>query len=224
MKICFIGCTHGSHYDIKIPECDILVHTGDSMNSGRYAIELVDFLTWFNRLPIPNKVLIGGNHDGTLEKHPEVLKEFFDNNADSNNIHYLQDSGCEIEGIKFWGSPYTPTFLGWFFMKDRGAAIKAHWNLIPSDTGVLVTHGPPHGVLDQSFIRRSKFGTTGKEHLGCQDLLEAVMRIQPEVHAFSHIHGSGGILHEPFSPTTFVNASSLDEEYCPTRKPIMVEL
>ena len=81
--------------------------------------------------------------------------------GNGQNVHYLCDSGLEFEGLKIWGSPYTPTFGKWNFMRNRGDEIKKHWDLIPSDVDILVTHGPPYGIFDE---------TIDGIHAGCEDL------------------------------------------------------
>ena len=124
--------------------------------------------------------------------------------------HYLDDSGCEIEGIRFWGSPITPEFCNWAFMREP-RDIGRHWDAIPDDTDVLITHGPPHGILDQC-----------PDSVGCEQLLEAVKRVGPKVHAFGHIHEGHGILEK--DGTTFVNASIMDGRYRPVNAPIGVEV
>ena len=86
-----------------------------------------------------------------------------------------------IDNITFWGSPYTPEFLNWAFMYPRGTSSKLYWNLIADNLDVLVTHGPPFGILDET--------APGKEHLGCEELLNAVKEKEPRVHLFGHIHG-----------------------------------
>jgi Icc-related predicted phosphoesterase len=127
---------------------------------------------------------------------------------------YLEDSGCEIDGIKFWGSPYTPTFFNWYFNRDRGAAIKRHWDMIPEGTDALITHGPPKGFLD--------WNPQDKFHCGCEDLLDRVMEIQPQVHAFGHIHSGYG--QTVVGDTSLINASICDHRYQPVNAPIEFEL
>ena len=95
------------------------------------------------------------------------------------NAHYLCDESLTLDGVKFYGSPWQPRFFDWAFNKDRGAPLKAIWDKIPLDTDVLITHGPPHGILDLTF---------DKIKAGCEELLLAVQRIKPKVHVFGHIH------------------------------------
>lgn len=61
---------------------------------------------------------------------------------------YLEDSGCEVLGYKIWGSPWSPTFFNWAFNLDIGEPLASKWELIPNDTEILITHGPPIGHGD----------------------------------------------------------------------------
>jgi len=123
----------------------------------------------------------------------------------------LNDSPFEYEGLKFWGSPISPTFFDWSFNRDRGPKIKRHWDMIPNDTDILITHGPPAGILDRN--RKNV-------NCGCDDLLEALARVNPKLHVFGHIHESYGI-HDS-SSTKFVNAS---KGYNPVKNlPIVVDI
>ncbi len=125
----------------------------------------------------------------------------------------MNDSGIEIEGIKFWGSPVQPWFYNWAFNRQRGEEIKKHWNLIPDGTNVLITHGPPKGFFDM---------TTRGENCGCEDLFKAVERIRPQYHLFGHIHEGYGI--EMSDGIVFANASVLNEDYRLVNRPIVIDL
>jgi Icc-related predicted phosphoesterase len=129
-------------------------------------------------------------------------------------ITYLNDSGCEIDGVKFWGSPITPWFHNWAFNRMRGAEIKEHWNLIPDNTNVLITHGPPYGFGDRPFGKHDR--------VGCEDLMSVVNRVKPKLHVFGHIHGSAG--EQFFNGTHFVNASVVNEIYSVVNSPVVVDL
>jgi Icc-related predicted phosphoesterase len=93
--------------------------------------------------------------------------------------------------------------------------------MIPNDTDVLITHGPPAGFLDQS-----KPGKSG--HLGCDDLKEAIYRVEPELHLFGHIHGSGGMkktyVGDTGHKTILANCAILDEQYLVKNKPMEIEI
>lgn len=204
MRLVCISDTHNRHHDIFLPKGDILIHAGDF--TGRGSInESIDFLNWFNIQDFEHKILIAGNHDFFFETNDEnVLKEI-----PLENTHYLNDSAIIINGIKFYGSPITPFFNDWAFNRQRGDEIRKHWDLIPKDTDVLITHGPPAGILDKTI--------RGK-NVGCEELLLAVNRIKPKVHIFGHIHESFGLKHK--NEITFLNASQLNERYCYTNEAI----
>jgi Icc-related predicted phosphoesterase len=124
----------------------------------------------------------------------------------------LQDSGVTIGGVRFYGSPWTPEFNAWAFNLARGAALRRRWAQIPRTTDVLITHGPPRGILDR----------VGRDHTGCDDLADAIRLIQPPLHVFGHIHEGYGVARH--GRTTLINASSLDDKGQATNPPIVVDL
>ena len=208
MKIVCISDTHGQHRALTLPKGDMVIHAGDITTRGRKD-QVHDFLNWYAKLDFKYKIFIAGNHDFFFEKEsPEEIS-----NLIPAGIIYLNDSGIEIEGLKIWGSPIQPWFYDWAFNRQRGAEIKAHWDLIPNNIDILITHGPPYGLLDLT-IRR--------EHVGCLDLLNKIRAIKPKTHVFGHIHEAYG-KHESLG-TTFINASSLNVHYQPVNAPIEIEI
>lgn len=194
MKICAISDTH-THYDqVQIEECDVLIHAGDL--NCYYAHSIRNFCSWLDKQPAKKKIIIAGNHDKFIEMQNAVARRLLD-----DHCIYLEDSDTEIDGVKFWGSPITPTFFNWFFMRDRGEAIKRHWDAIPEDTDVLITHGPARGILDATYYANGGL----RDHVGCDDLLDAVKRIEPKVHIFGHIHGNTAM--RQVGKTLFINAA-----------------
>lgn len=190
MKIICISDTHNHHKDLKIPNGDILIHAGDMTCVGGID-EIKEFNEWLGTLPHRHKIVIAGNHDLFLGLVPSMANVFI------TNAIYLNDSGIEIEGIKIWGSPISPNYQDWAFNRERGKAIRKHWEMIPEDTYILITHCPPFGILD--FTDRGK-------HEGCQDLLEIVQqKIKPRLHIFGHLHDAHGQIQ--IGETLFVNAS-----------------
>ena len=193
MIIDFISDLHG--YTPKLQGGDLLIIAGD-LTGRDTKLEYDRFLAWLNPLPYRCKIVIAGNHDGLLEKGLTLQGE---------NLIYLCDTGTEFEGLKIWGSPYTPTFFDWHFMRDRGAPIKKHWDLIPAHTDILVTHGPPNRILDL---------TEDKIHAGCEELTKAVQALKPRIHCFGHIHEGGGRTEE-IDGVTYINCSYVNERYRP---------
>jgi Icc-related predicted phosphoesterase len=206
MKIVVISDTHNQHPKLVLPEGDLIIHAGDISENGTNQ-ECLEFLQWFSQLPFKHKVFIAGNHDFMLERASNSQIEF------PEGVIYLRDSACEIEGLRIYGSPYTPEFYNWAFMKKRGAEIRKVWENIPSKLDILVTHGPPFKVLD-----RNLYGV----FTGCEDLLERVKEVKPKIHAFGHIHESYGTIEE--NGIKFINASSLNINYKLANKPVEIDL
>jgi Icc-related predicted phosphoesterase len=153
--------------------------------------------------------MIAGNHDFSFEK--QIIKDSFD----YGRVIYLEDSGTEIEGLKIYGSPVQPWFCDWAFNVHRGAAIKKYWDKIPEGLDILITHGPPNIILDQSILGRS-------DHLGCEDLLANLAITKPKIHVFGHIHGSYGRWDS--ANTKYINASVVNEAYQVVNEPQVIEL
>ena len=128
------------------------------------------------------------------------------------NATYLNDEAITVKGIKIWGSPITPYFYGLAFNRKRGEEINKHWELIPNDIDILVTHGPPFGILDQ---------TKQGDQVGCEDLARKVHEIQPKLHIFGHVHEQYGLLKS--NKTLFVNASLLDANFKVAHEPIVID-
>lgn len=209
MQILALSDTHGLHRRIKnIPDADIIIHAGDISNYGEEH-QVVDFLNWFSNLPHQYKIFIAGNHDFFFERETaSYIQKII-----PDNIIYLNDSGCEINGIHFWGSPITPEFYDWAFNRKRGKEIAKHWKLIPNHTDILITHGPPFGKLD---------ATTTHFRTGCEDLLKTVQKLKPKYHIFGHIHEAYGMVYN--EDTTFINACILDEHYRIKNSPVLFEI
>ncbi|MCW5921842.1 MAG: metallophosphatase domain-containing protein [Saprospiraceae bacterium] len=208
MRIVFISDTHLKHDSLPLPPGDMLVHAGDFSRRGLMH-EAQIFLDWFSAQPHRHKVLVAGNHDFIAENEPALFESML-----PKNVIYLNDSGREVEGIKIWGSPIQPWFFDWAFNRQRGADIRRHWDLIPADTELLITHGPPYGILDE--VARDP------RPVGCRDLLHKVSEMrQLKIHVFGHIHEGYG--RREVGGTLFLNASVLDENYNTKNKPFLVE-
>ena len=210
MRIAFISDTHLRHrrYPIEVPECDLLIHSGDALAEGTEA-ELKMFAPWLEALKAKHKIFVAGNHDWVFEKQNALARSLL-----PKGVIYLQDSQVEIEGLKIYGSPWQPEFCEWAFNLKRGWPLRKKWELIPAGIDILITHGPPLGILD--------FSKFGDEHVGCADLRQELHRIKPKVHCFGHIHGDYGT--SIWANTLFVNASLCDEAYVANHPPILIEM
>lgn len=235
LKLVAISDTHNYHNKIKAFKDvndlgeekeplsgDILIHSGDATGRGEIW-EVENFLKWLGKQNFKHKIFVPGNHDWACELQPTLVKEF----ADKYGVILLNDSGIEIEGVKFWGSPVQPWFYSWAFNRRRTLEeasrynqpwIKNHWDMIPEDTDILITHGPPYEILDELLYVD---GTPKGEFVGCQELLAAIKRIKPDIHIFGHIHCGYGEKH--VDGTSFYNASICDEMYSASNAPHIIE-
>lgn len=209
MKIVCISDTHLQHLKmpILIPDGDVLIHAGDATMQGTLP-EVRAFSEWFGNLPHKHKIFVAGNHDWSFQMDRSRAIR-----ALPIGCIYLEDSEAEIEGVRFWGSPWQPWFFNWAFNLPRGDALVAHWDRIPEHTDVLITHSPPYRYGD--WVQRG-------ENVGCEDLLAAVERIRPRLHVFGHIHDGYGRMDN--GRTEFINACLLDEKYNVVHAPIVVEI
>lgn len=205
-RLVVISDTHGLHEGFTLPYGDILIHAGDMTEHGSLR-GVRAFDQWLGRLPHPKKIVIAGNHDFCFEDESAEARSSLTNGI------YLEDEAVMVDGLKFWGSPWTPKFFDWAFMRQPGEEMRNVWAQIPADTDILITHGPPKGRLDL---------TEEGERAGCVDLLEAVRRTKPKVHIFGHIHEGRGI--EKQEGVTFINASSVSTNYRRLYPPFVLEV
>jgi Icc-related predicted phosphoesterase len=237
MRIVCISDTHGLHTimdDINpLPKGDVLIHAGDCTNVGKPQ-QVKDFVEWFMNIKgFDSKIFIAGNHDFAFEKrHEPHHKGDFDwyyhlmneENLSQSDVVYLEDGGFTIDSsefsrpIKFWGSPWQPEFYNWAFNLPRlGEDLKKYWDMIPDDTDVLITHGPPNEVRD--FVNNWRQPV---RNVGCELLRFRVEQVKPLLHIFGHIHEAYGVEYN--NNILYVNASTCTEGYRPTNKPIIIDL
>lgn len=197
MNILHISDTHGFHRRLTgLPKADVLVHSGDFCMVGTEA-EAIDFLNWLCDLPYAHKIFICGNHDDCL----------YDANIDGldSNVHYLCNSGIELQGIKFYGVP--------MFTNDCITERQSlNYAAIPADTDVLVTHTPPYGILD--FDDGINYGS--------EELLSRLSAVAPRLHLFGHIHARHGITAT--NATTHSNGAIMTADSSSLAPPNLIEI
>jgi len=206
MKIVTISDTHSMHRSLNMPDGDVLIHAGDFSAHGTLD-DAFEFNDWLGTLDYEHKLIIAGNHELCFEKKPEEAEKLI------TNAVYLKDSSIVIDGMKFYGAPWQPTFYNWAFNLERGAELKEKWDLIDADTDVLITHGPPYGYLDVTMEHK---------HVGCEELIKAVHRVRPRLHVFGHIHCGYGM--DKVGSTRLINACICTERYEPSNQPFVIEI
>jgi Icc-related predicted phosphoesterase len=213
------------HRQVTIPEGDFLLHAGDLSNYGEPAI-LADLINWFaEQTQVKNKIFICGNHEIQVQDDPGLEDMIFrTKQAREANIHYLRDSGIVIDGINFYGSPWQPWFYDWAWnfperdsRQDFQFANKI-WNQIPDNTQVLITHGPPRGILDDLNTR--------DERVGCPVLRKRVGELKDlRLSVHGHLHRQlEQVKTETHDGVIFANVTTCDEQYRPINPPVIVDI
>ncbi len=189
VKVWHIGDTHTYHRLLKVPKnIDLVIFSGDCSNPrDRYKNEpeVREFMLWFSNLPIKHKIFVAGNHDTSI-----FYKLYTRNDFTARGVTYLENEYTWVEDLKIFGSPYTPTFGDWVFNKARHT-MNEIWKLVDEDTDIIVTHGPPKGIMDaivdfNGYIKQAGDVSLRKQVLG---------RIKPKLVAFGHLHNNDDIIN-----------------------------
>lgn len=206
VTIVCLSDTHELHREVDVPYGDVLIHAGDFTMMSRSQSAISDFNAWLGELPHPLKIVVPGNHDYFIEGAGSKPHQI-------TNATVLVNESIEVMGLRIWGSP-TTIHQGGAFAMSLAADRKALYESIPKNVDVLITHGPPLGILDAAP------GTS--THVGCQELLEAVTQRSPKLHVFGHVHGAYGMVDT--EKTLFVNAALLGRGGDIVNRPIVLQI
>jgi len=189
----------------EVPMCDLLLIAGDvcpdfkgtaipafrPLVAERQLVWLREvFSPWLTRQPCGHVVMCWGNHDYVGELPGARLPTI--------DADVLTDQQLLWNGLRIYATPWTYFIPGIWAFDVSPRELAPRMAAIPAGIDVLLTHGPPFGILDR---------TSGGEHAGSRSLLEAVTRVRPRLHVFGHIHegrGRVGVSH---------NVAILDERY-----------
>lgn len=210
MRATFVSDTHGLHARLSVERTDVLVHCGDFSVKGRKN-ELSRLLDWMAVQPATHRLLVLGNHDRYAREHPDETRS----KCDDAGVVWLEKNGVRIDSVHWWGSARMPPFRARGVPAESDPDRHVHWQSMPSDVDVLVTHVPPFGIGDRAFD-----GTP----LGCVDLRHAVLEKAPKIHVFGHIHESHGAFREDGHGTEFYNAASFPLRSKEPRAPLVIDL
>ena len=216
-RITFISDTHTKHDKVSgfLTGGDMLIHAGDLTGRG-YITEIENFMKWYDNINnYDTKVFIAGNHDFGFQDENQKLRGLL---TGYKTIDYLEDElmmvGEDYDNmIKIWGTPWQPEFHNWAYNLPRGEKLKEKWDMIPTNTDILITHGPPFGKLD--------YVPYDSVNVGCEELMKRVEQIKPKIHVFGHIHEGYGYVFD--GTTHFINAAVLNGRYEFRNKPITVD-
>jgi Icc-related predicted phosphoesterase len=180
MQLVIFSDTHNKHKNLQLPDGDMLLFAGDMSNSGSVT-ECRSFIKWFKNQPHKHKILIAGNHDFIFDSDSEYRTELLDSLQD---CHYLENDTIELEGIRIYGSPYTPRYGDWAFMRYSAGMGKV-WTTIPDKVDIILTHTPINGYLDTTFK---------DDNAGCKELRNRLEQVDYKLHICGHIHEAYGYM------------------------------
>lgn len=222
MKIIAISDLHGLFPKID-EKCDVLCICGDiiplEIQTDIYKSKnwlKTDFIAWCNSIACKHILLIAGNHDLIFEQtlHHEIMNIFL-----GTKIHYLENDEIEIDGKRFYGTPYCHIFENWAFMRED-SHLKMIYDLIPENLDVLLIHDAPYGTSD---ICLQETEGNDKEHLGCIPLRDAILEKKPKIVLHGHLHSTNHNV-ELMENTKVYNVSVLNESYNLEYPPLTLNL
>ncbi|OQV05692.1 Calcineurin-like phosphoesterase superfamily domain-containing protein [Cladophialophora immunda] len=209
-RLLIMSDTHGMDFDVAnkpLPHADVAIHCGD-LTDGSKLDEFRATINLLQSIDAPLKLVVAGNHDFTLDDvafqnkiaeataalDPELVEKEYGAIGEAKQLlkaavdvgivflsegthHFTLQNGARLT---VYASPYTPALGAWGFQyhPDRG-----HDFAIENGVDVVITHGPPKGILDY---------TLNRERAGCASLFASVARARPRVHCFGHIHEGWG--------------------------------
>lgn len=216
MRLILTGDLHG--FLPPIPSCDLLIIAGDICPIECHELDFqaqwleYGFIPWLQEIPAEQTIFIAGNHDFVFAQSPESLIDL------EWPAIYLQDSGCQWEGLNIWGTPWANELPGWPFTAPEDE-LEKYWQQIPSETEILIVHGPPFGYGDQVVGNL----TGDALNVGSRTLLER-LNVLPNLRlvVFGHIHEGAGVYQ--LRETTLINASLMSVEYKPIQPLRQIDL
>lgn len=191
-KIVCISDTHGMHRNLIVPDGDILIHAGDFTRYGNLS-EAKDFNVWIGELPHKIKIVILGNHESNAN---------WSNSASEiiSNAEFLRNTSLILERDEETGLPPIHIYGTDFYWPST---CRNHaYDLIPPDTNILLSHGPPSCHVDGNN--------------GCKFLRSTIDEKLPKCNLLvcGHIHFAHGLsvekkvgMDQSSFDTTYINAS-----------------
>ncbi|OHS99673.1 Ser/Thr protein phosphatase family protein [Tritrichomonas foetus] len=212
--LCFSD-THRRHEQIpsdSIFPADIALCAGDFSKGGRMD-GIKKFYNWFKSLPVSHRIMCAGNHDWTLDldffpsfqynlllhgiiSQDTQIESFKDIFTSDKSVHLLNNSPCEVMGVKFFGSSniVTSRKLPFAYKREFDDNLVIQ---IKQDVDVVLSHSPPFNILDKDKNDR---------HKGRKSLLNFINDKNPALHVFGHVHDSHGI-EKTKNGTLFANVA-----------------
>jgi hypothetical protein len=209
-RFLILSDTHGKPSSLPDIPVDVVIHCGDLTDESKID-EFHATLALLGSIDAPLKLVIAGNHDFTLDTAAyqkkvananrffsidmETIAREYGEYGDARKL-FSNDDGIVFldEGIHdfnlnngarltVYASPFTPSVdADWGFQFHHG---EHHDYVIDHPVDVVITHGPPKGVLDRTT-------SEPPQSAGCAQLFAAVARARPRLHCYGHIHEGWG--------------------------------
>lgn len=169
------------------------------------------FLPWVKN-QAEQIAFIPGNHDFYFERLFNLQKEDEFRVTLPKNVHYLRDSMIELNGLKIYGTPWTPTFGRWAWMKNEGI-LENIFAMIPEEVDFLLSHGPAYGMSDSCL----QAGWENVQYVGSKSLREVIQCKQIKHLLYGHIHTANHniktVLNSKNQETKYNCVSIFNENY-----------
>jgi len=193
VRVVCISDTHNEHDGLRLPPGDVLLHTGDVLtesgirrsarakenHSDDVGVALLRrFAAWFGQLRYAHKVLIGGNHDSTLQfVGKAMVQSILTEHCSFGEVVYLEDEEATVGRLRIYGSPFAA------YSSHNNAFFRAKPSLkLRKGVHVVATHMP--AVLPS--------GGRGelKQH---QEITEPALNAGARLHVSGHCHWANGL-------------------------------
>ena len=206
-RIYAVSDIHHSGIDgITDKDCGTIVIAGDFMAKGKKKEDIKEAEKWWKEKFLPwcedhkdqNIVIIGGNCDKWLYYNRDKLEW-------PKNVHYLDDTATEVNGMKVYGTSWCPHNMNgaWEVSEEE---MEKEFSKIPYGLDILVTHAPPKGEgleLDHD--------TSFNNHFGSEALTKAILEKKPKIVLCGHVHSGS---HKPvkIGDSIVMNVSRIDDD------------
>jgi Icc-related predicted phosphoesterase len=206
MRFALISDTHG--FCPEIPTgVEAVIHAGDVAAD-------VDVLQNYCNQIYPWAAAAGVPIHATFGNHDFAGEEGTLPGGCPANLRFYIDQAVDINGVKFWFSPWSNYIGPWAFMQDENG-LAAKYAQIPDGTEVIVSHGPPKDYGDQI--------TWKGHHVGSVALAKRCANLKKLRYVITgHIHEAFG--EYDMNGVRVLNVSHVDENYQPTNQPVILEI
>lgn len=239
MRVIAVSDLHGYLPDPEsIPACDVVCICGDIVpleyqndDAASIAWFCLEFVPWSDELDCKKVIFIAGNHDFFLEHimlgpvredgtrkcrtASEVLRKLLPgNNKGKHKLVYLRDSSFELEGKRFYGTPWISGLPRWAFNQEEDELRTGNYAHIPHRCDVLLTHMPPALGDAGTVLQYSAFNYLAD--YSSKALADVLLERDIRYTFCGHVHTGGHVIADYGDGTVerkIVNVSVKDEDY-----------